>query len=67
MIILTCGFCSCRELVPAEIHYEATCSDCLSPLSLWEMKMIYVDSTPELLIADELDAIGLNLAQMEEK
>ena len=67
MIILTCGFCGCRDLVPEKVQYEAMCPNCLSPLALWEMRVVQIEAIPELLIADELEAIGANLAQLDAK
>jgi hypothetical protein len=67
MIIMTCGFCGCRDLIPANVHYETMCPDCLVQLSLWEVRMVQIESTPQLLVTEELEAIGLNLAQLDEK
>lgn len=43
------------------------CPGCLSPLCLWEIRMVQIKVTPSLLKADELEAIGANTAQLEEK
>ena len=67
MIILTCGFCGCRDLLPASIHYETMCPDCLSQLAMWEVRMVQIEATPQLLVTEELEAIGQNLAQVDEK
>ena len=67
MIILTCGFCGCRDLLPARVRYEVMCPDCLSQLAMWEVRMVQIESTPQLFVAEELEAIGQNLAQLDVK
>lgn len=42
MIILVCKNCGNKDLVPTNVYWEATCSNCCKDLSLWEVQAVQI-------------------------